>query len=236
MASRAPCLTQLVFEITDVFPNRQMGKGSSDGWLGDQAHQARKSDHNPDPGTGIVRAQDIDEDLHGEGKPSGQADMAKIAEHIRQMGEAGDSRLNGGSQNGYIIYEGRIAGAGKGWQWREYTGPNKHSIHIHVSVAKNSTGYNSRASWGIKELFGIKIVTPTPQPLPQEEEMFIVNQINDADQPDKYNYWFVVGNKYTDVAGPEELKLLKTNGIKEYNLDVASFNLVQHLCTHVGRS
>lgn len=157
MTTHAPANVKLVGEVNAVFPNRHKGPGSSDGWLGDEAHQNRVSDHNPDDPNppGVVRAQDIDEDLDGKGVPTGQAKMARIAEHIRRLGAAGDPRLNAppGGQNGYVIYEGRIAGAGKGWAWRKYTGPNAHKLHIHVSLAKHAAGYNSRASWRIKELF-----------------------------------------------------------------------------------
>ena len=50
-------------QMDDSFPDRDR---SSDGWLGDTRHAARKSDHNPDE-QGWVRAIDIDADLFGVG-------------------------------------------------------------------------------------------------------------------------------------------------------------------------
>lgn len=182
MARRAKALTQLVAEVDMAFPERQKGKGSSDGWLGDQSHQARKSDHNPD-GNGVVRAQDIDEDLYGAGNQHGEAAMAIVAEHVRRLGEFGDSRLvaTATGVNGYVIYEGRIAGAGKGWHWRKYTGPNSHAHHIHVSVCADTGahGYDSTASWHIADLFA----EPAPLPgLEYLEDFFmpVVAQWQDA--------------------------------------------------------
>ena len=94
------------------------------------------------------------------------------------MGEYGDHRLVGGAANGYIIYEGHIAGAGRGWKWRAYTGPNAHKHHLHVSVCSNPAGYDDGSSpWHIADLF-------TPQPpaadlLEAEDVPCIINPIND---------------------------------------------------------
>jgi len=46
-------------QVDKAFPGRDK---RSDGWIGDRAHQARKSDHNPDK-NGWVHAIDIDADL-----------------------------------------------------------------------------------------------------------------------------------------------------------------------------
>ena len=58
MAYLAPSLVQLRNEINRRWPNRDK---TSDGWIGDPAHQATKSDHNPDS-KGCVHALDIDKD------------------------------------------------------------------------------------------------------------------------------------------------------------------------------
>jgi len=52
---------QLREQIDDAFPDRD--RTSPEGWLGDQRHAARKSDHNP-TAEGIVRAIDINANLH----------------------------------------------------------------------------------------------------------------------------------------------------------------------------
>src|SRR5690606_29069239 len=55
----APSLVKLRDLINQNWPNRDK---SSDGWIGDPSHQARKSDHNPDYSAGgVVRAIDVDE-------------------------------------------------------------------------------------------------------------------------------------------------------------------------------
>ena len=59
MAKLCKAGQQLREQIDDVFPDRDR---TSDGWIGDVRHAARKSDHNP-TNEGIVRAIDIDADL-----------------------------------------------------------------------------------------------------------------------------------------------------------------------------
>jgi len=57
---------QLREQFDDTFPDRDR---RSDGWIGDLRHSARPSDHNPDPTSGMVRAIDVDRDVHKSGKP-----------------------------------------------------------------------------------------------------------------------------------------------------------------------
>lgn len=136
----ATCLNILRDEIKKRWPGRDT---RSDGALGDQAHAARKSDHNPNS-AGVVRARDFDED---------GMDAPWVVEHLRLLGALGDRRL---VPEGYIIYEGHITGAGsvqsKRWNsWRRYTGSNPHDKHFHVSCTQTpgAAGYDSTASWGI---------------------------------------------------------------------------------------
>lgn len=59
---RAPVLDQMVRDVNNRWPKRDH---KSDGWIGDAAHQKRKSDHNPDWSSrppGVVRAEDFDND------------------------------------------------------------------------------------------------------------------------------------------------------------------------------
>jgi hypothetical protein len=67
---------QLRLQVDDSYPDRDK---SSDGWIGDTSHKARRSDHNPDA-KGIVRAIDIDRDLSGKAKPDL---MPYLADQIR---------------------------------------------------------------------------------------------------------------------------------------------------------
>ena len=115
---------QLREQFDDTFPDRDR---RSDGWIGDLRHSARPSDHNPDPKTGIVRAIDVDRDVHKTGKPDLMPD---IADQLRLAAKAGEKRIS------YIIFEGRIASSRMGWRWRKYSGSNPHSKHCHVSFTK----------------------------------------------------------------------------------------------------
>lgn len=98
---------------------------TSDGWIGDAAHQGRVSDHNPDS-KGLVHAIDIDEDLKGS-KNDNRWLADQIAANAR-MRRAGSDRLK------YIVYENEIASgtyASTFWTWR---GDNyDHTIHMHIS-------------------------------------------------------------------------------------------------------
>jgi len=118
---------QLREQIDDSFPDRDR---SSDGWVGDTRHAARKSDHNPDE-QGWVRAIDIDADLFGVGvKPY---IMPDFADQLRVVCKSKKER-----RITYIIFDGRIASSKKAWEWRTYEGSNKHNHHCHISFAKEA--------------------------------------------------------------------------------------------------
>jgi len=114
---------QLRSEINAKYPNRDK---RSDGWIGDTAHNARKSDHNPDK-NGWVRAIDIDSDLvKGSFKESWL-----LAEQIKTIALKGDKRIS------YVIHQHRIASPRQNWAWRVYKGANPHVSHIHISFDKS---------------------------------------------------------------------------------------------------
>jgi hypothetical protein len=109
-------------QINRRWPNRDK---RSDGVLGDAAHAARQSDHNPDS-RGYVHALDIDEDLRGS-----KDDNVWLADQIianARMRRSGSNRLK------YVVYEDKIASgthANHFWTWR---GDNYgHTIHMHIS-------------------------------------------------------------------------------------------------------
>ncbi len=115
---------QLREQFDDTFPDRDR---RSDGWIGDLRHSARPSDHNPDSATGVVRAIDVDRDVHKSGKPDLMPD---IADQLRLAAIAGEKRIS------YIIFAGRIASSRMGWRWRKYSGSNPHNAHCHISFTK----------------------------------------------------------------------------------------------------
>jgi hypothetical protein len=114
---------QLREQIDDAFPDRDR---TSDGWIGDTRHAARKSDHNPD-GAGWVRAVDIDRDLNGKGRKPDV--MPDLVDQIRLAAKSGDKRIS------YIIFDGKIASSKAAWRWRPYDGINQHTHHAHISFA-----------------------------------------------------------------------------------------------------
>lgn len=115
-ATLAPTLVDFRSEINTLWPNRDK---STDGWLGDAAHQARISQHNPDKWR-IVRAIDIDKD----GINVNRVIKAAI----------------GAPGVWYIIHNGIIWSRTYNWRPRKYTGPNPHKGHIHISIL---LGWNS---------------------------------------------------------------------------------------------
>lgn len=113
--------TRMRNEINLLWPKRDK---KSDGAVGDTAHSARVSDHNPDA-NGWVRAIDIDEDLTG--KDGSDSPLAnRLVQQIITIGKR-DKRLK------YVIFEGKIWSETSRWAARPYRGANSHSHHIHVS-------------------------------------------------------------------------------------------------------
>lgn len=116
-------------EINAAHPGRSK---ISDGTLGDTAHSARKSDHNPDA-NGIVHA--IDVTVWDDTDADNVDDVAQpLAEFLRAKR---DPRTK------YVIHRGRMfssyptTSGGKyraPYEWGPYTGPNGHFHHVHVSV------------------------------------------------------------------------------------------------------
>jgi hypothetical protein len=116
--------------IDDAYPDRDR---KSDGWIGDAKHSNRKSDHNPDPSNGIVRAIDVDKNLD-----SGASTGAYLADQIRLCAKAGDKRI------AYVIHLGKIASRKSLWRFKKYRGINPHHSHIHVSFTKEG---DSNGRW-----------------------------------------------------------------------------------------
>lgn len=112
---------------------------ASDGWLGDSKHSMRKSDHNPEP-DGTVDAFDLTHD------PKNGVDIQKICDAIIA---SKDQRVS------YLICNGKIISGKAGpqpWVKRPYTGPNKHTKHLHVSVLDNHQ--DDETPWKIEAAFG----------------------------------------------------------------------------------
>ncbi len=142
----AKSLLTLKEQINQMAPHRNT---SSDGTIGDESHcgsASTGSDHCPsvpDGSTGVVTALDITHD------PAHGCDCAKIIDAIWQ---SRDPRVK------YLIWNSRIANSsaihGKPpWTWRDYTGPNPHNRHFHVSVKPEKlgvSGYDTTSAWTIR--------------------------------------------------------------------------------------
>ena len=111
-------------QVDDTYPDRNR---KSDGWVASMAHVSRapKSDHNPDPKTGCVRAIDISIGLSDDKRLP-----AYLADQIRLFGK-NHGRIS------YVIFEEKIASPLFNWKWRKYKGINKHNHHIHCSFRKD---------------------------------------------------------------------------------------------------
>src|SRR6185369_17583336 len=118
-------------QINAMAPDRDK---SSDGTIGDERHQATKSEHNPDA-NGVVRAMDISHD------PAHGVNARKIAEALII---SRDPRIL------YVISNGEIASSQTApWQWRKYSGSNGHFHHFHISVVSQPSLYDSLRPWAL---------------------------------------------------------------------------------------
>lgn len=107
-----PALTRFRNEVNARWPDRDK---RSDGTIGDAAHQATNSDHNPDT-DGSVDAWDMDA---GPGVDV-QACIAAALKHESIQ---------------YVIYDRRITSRTWGLgTWRPYTGSNPHDQHVHFNT------------------------------------------------------------------------------------------------------
>lgn len=138
MAELIRSLARLRSEFYWLAPARDT---ASDGWIGDAAHQAEKSDHNPDS-RGLVHAIDVDDDLQRPGLT-----MEDVVQFLLARCRSGaEKRIT------YIIYNRRIWEASNDWRQRTYTGPSPHTEHAHVSGSHNTAREADQSSFHLEEL------------------------------------------------------------------------------------
>jgi hypothetical protein len=136
-------------QLNLAYPGRDK---SADGTIGDTAHQAGQSDHNPDA-AGVVRALDVTHD------PAHGLDIGQLAEQLRA---SRDPRIK------YVIANRRICSATVSpWQWRPYTGSDTHTGHMHLSVVADGRADDPQY-WRIRG---------TTVPSPEEIDMATTDDI-----------------------------------------------------------
>lgn len=143
----APSLVQLRNEVNAAHPNRSK---ASDGWVGDTAHAARKSDHNPDYSAGgIVRALDV---THA------GIDKAKLL----RVACANPSTE-------YVIQDWKIYTRSNGFRAARYTGSNGHTVHTHISI-RHTVAAAAAKPWG----YSGGAPAPAPAPAPGQGSVYDV--------------------------------------------------------------
>lgn len=150
-ARLARSLETLLREVNARYPGRST---ASDGWIGNPAHAATPSDHNPNA-HGVVCALDITNDPdHGVGST--------------QLGEF--LRLHPHPDVKYVIdhpvrrmWSRYPAHGVDPFTWRDYTGPEASELHVSVGVGRDGQSeqpYDDEVSW-----FADNTV---PSPIPQQ--------------------------------------------------------------------
>lgn len=136
MPRQARSLDVLLAEVNAHAPKRSK---VSDGGLGDQAHAARTSDHNPNA-AGVWTARDFTHD------PTHGLDCNDLARRlVATFGK--HPAMKSGS---YVIWNGRIYSYNRRTEgWRTYTGANQHTKHLHLSVSDAAVGYDSTQHWNL---------------------------------------------------------------------------------------
>ena len=122
MAVPALCCLQALRDATARWPNRDR---SSDGIMGDTAHQQRHSDHNDG------NAFDLTHD------PAHGVDCGVLSRLV-----INDNRVTYVISNRQIYNRARVAEG-----WRPYTGLNPHNRHMHVSIRAASRDDLSPWPW-----------------------------------------------------------------------------------------
>jgi hypothetical protein len=163
-----PAAVSLRAAFNQLCPDRDH---TTDGAVGNAAHAATVSDHNPDETGAVpihdadnvneVHAIDVDTDLRTPGLT-----MAMVVRFVVGRCRAGaERRLR------YVIFERVIYSASAGWQPRPYPGVDPHTGHAHFSFSYDSSLEASTASWHLEEI---------PVALTDADKTWLTNQIDTA--------------------------------------------------------
>jgi hypothetical protein len=152
----APSLVGFRASINAAFPKRDE---ESDGWIGDPAHAARVSEHNPcwtctGDQYGIVRATDTDIDDNDAGRDLRKEILNSVIWHPAVW---------------YAISNGIIYSRTHGFNALKYTGPNAHTKHVHVSILKTRAAAYDK-TLVLRPFVGVKPPPATPSvPTPPKD-------------------------------------------------------------------
>lgn len=146
-----PCLNEARDQLNARFPGRDK---TSDGSIGNLAHQGSPSSHNPDrtgnpewrDGDALneVRARDFDADL----RDPGGVTMEHVVQLWVRLARAGKLPFVR-----YIIFNRRIWHVRDGFTTRAYTGSNAHDKHCHVNSEYSQAADTARGTdWGLDGL------------------------------------------------------------------------------------
>lgn len=125
----APSLIALRAELDTKWPDRST---RWDGTIGDAAHAARQSEHNPDNDSdpmpkGAVSAMDV------------TATNPEIRDAVLKAA-IGDNRV------WYVINRGYIYSRTYDWAKRKYTG-DPHTNHVHISLRQTKAAHDDKSRW-----------------------------------------------------------------------------------------
>jgi hypothetical protein len=199
-----PCLGRLRTDLNRLAPNRDK---SSDGTIGDTAHQSRVSDHNDDEvgnvpirdadGKHEVHAYDADVDLREPGLT-----MEMVVQHIVARCRSGaEKRLR------YVIFNRRIWEASNGWRQRAYSGDNPHDKHAHFSSSYETAREADTSSWHLDELIE-----------GSDDDMLLVKKGNTSEQVKAWQFLLrKLGYTITTdgIYGPEMEKIINADRAKK---------------------
>lgn len=182
-----PGVKNLLRQFDEAFPDRDH---TSDGTIGDLAHQNESaSSHNPDL-TGAaewkdgdakneVRALDVDSDL---GMPG--VTMQMVIDHLRTLpGLSSVIR--------YMIYNRVIYRASDGWAGKPYTGASPHTEHAHFTMAfTQAADENTTFDYRLEEL-----VMPTADEIAAATLKAFRNSLDDLSDSERNRLTSVVDAK-----------------------------------------
>lgn len=128
----APALAALISDVNQEWPNRSK---TYDGTIGDAAHAARKSEHNPN--------RDPSDDV-----PDGYvtaADITATGINVTRLIETlvADERV------WYVIHNRVIRSRTYGFKSQAYTGADPHLHHVHVSLVQRAAQCNDTTRWAL---------------------------------------------------------------------------------------